>query len=300
MNSPMPESAFLSLGGFTTVHPDKWKKYLNTMIRKYYPLYYLRHVFQKNEDPLWTTNDCVLESLEKYLFLEFGMVIPRENLFQIYNPNGEGILPAQMIDAISSVIEPFGFEVDRVLAPDDELRSGLGHPDIVVDLFHADKFDGRAGICMINLDNGISHAFFWKKMDKRKFSSEQFRMAVLVRRKGADHPPILSAIDSIDSYCRLLDEYCSSPKFIRQLTSKQLLPGLKAEIQALSRYVHDQGLLQSQDFRMEVDNRINSILELFQGSIDPRKSRKDEPENELIVNAGLMIRRVFQEIEVIS
>jgi hypothetical protein len=204
--SPLPYEAFESFGGFTWVRSEIWQKYLNEALR----------TFSIEEASLdsgsWLENSCIFLSLRDYLFSQYGVLVPEESLFQIYNRDGEGILPSCIIDALMSVLKPLGFDVDKVLVPDDELRLGMGHKELVLDISAADQFDKQAGVCMINIHEGYSHAFYWKEMDRNKFFKDQFRLAVMVNRlQGSpvtpnSDPHLPSATSCLIEFCRYLEK----------------------------------------------------------------------------------------------
>jgi hypothetical protein len=78
------------------------------------------------------------------------------------------------------VIEPLGFQVERVIVPDPELRVALGDERRTVGMEQASLFEDQPGVCMININPGENHAFYWERMDTRRFHKEQFRMAFIV------------------------------------------------------------------------------------------------------------------------
>ncbi len=295
--SPIPNNVLFSLGGFTLVRPEEWRRYLDSAIRINHPQYYMKYTLLNREDRQWMVNDCILAALDHYMFFEFGLILPQDNLFKVYNPQGEGLLPDQIINAITAVIEPFGFEVDKVLVPDAELRSGLKHPDKVTDLSQAEQFDGKAGIAMINIENGYSHAFFWKQMEKNKFSSEQFRMAVLVKRKDGSQGPARSAIKSLDGYFQLVREYLSGKSAVFQQLSAKFLAQVEDEIACLYQFVHDPEERHDRDYRARIDEKLASILLLLEQGV---KKNKAATEDGYILETGQAVRRIFQEAETIG
>lgn len=283
-------ASVLSFGGFSCVRPEEWSRYLKQVVEQHYPGFYKHQGV--NDPSTWTDNNCILASLEKYLFTRFGLVIPPDNLFKIYNHSGEGLSPDVLIEAISAVIEPLGFEIDRVLVPDDELRAGLGHPGKMRDLSHAGEFDGKAGICMINIREGYSHAFFWERMEKLKFYKDQFRMALLVRRKDPCDSTRLSAVESMHAYCRFVEEYSQ-----RRFKCRRTLDRLQAVSRSLVRFVNDHrnGLLPG--YRETIDEKLLEALSVFRSGADREPNKGFKGDDEAILNAGHMIRRVFQEID---
>lgn len=177
----LPTQAFIKIGDFTRVRDASWRRYLKAAIRTHFPWYEVKNSKEGSEEG-WRENDCIFTSLSEYLLDQFHMVVPRDSLFKVYNSSGEGLLIENMVDAISAVIEPLGFEIDLILASDPDLRLALNDPR-AVGLECASSFHGRAGICMINIKNGYSHAFYWNKMNAANFLKEQFRLAVLVKKQ---------------------------------------------------------------------------------------------------------------------
>lgn len=284
--SCLPGQAFISFGGYTWVKPDVWRAYLDTTIRTRFLWYFLKKIWQK-DDTRWLENDCIFSSLSKYLFSQFGMIVPEDSLFKAYNPKGEGIMPGKIIDAMIAVIEPLGFEIDKVLVTDIELRSGMGHPEKVVGLSNAFEFDGKPGLCMINIKDGYSHAFFWKKMDPVKFTDEQFRMAVLVKRKANGQINFHSALQCFDEFCGYLSAY-----FPQNDRGKLL----KAEIRCLSKYIHNPLNRLSQQFRAQVGSQLKSILTLFTSAASI-KSNNPGLEMQILEENCQMIDLIFRECE---
>jgi hypothetical protein len=178
--SPVPAGMLVSAGGVTRVSPEPWARYLDAQLQRLFPAYWRRR-HGAQPDTRWRENACILEALEQYLLARFGIALPEDNLFKVYNEDGEGLTPCQIAEAVSAVIEPLGFEIDRILVADDGLRRAM-RCERAVGLSHAADFDGRSGLCMINLREGYSHAFYWERMDAARFTKDQFRMALMVRR----------------------------------------------------------------------------------------------------------------------
>ncbi|MGE5222648.1 MAG: hypothetical protein ACM3PY_09430 [Omnitrophica WOR_2 bacterium] len=197
--SSLPPHAFVDMGGYTCIRADTWSDYLDSTIREYFPWYYQDHNHRNRMDSVQKDNDCVLESFKQYLFHEHSLVVPEDNLFHLFNRDGKGLLPEQMLAAISCVIEPLGYELDQVLAADEELRNGLGYPEKMKGLSASSNFDGKPGVCMINIKNGYNHAFFWKQMNPAAFLDEKFRMAVLIKARTCQPAPAPSIIESLSS-----------------------------------------------------------------------------------------------------
>jgi len=175
----LPPGAFVTQGDLTTVREADWRAYLQAEIHSRFPWYAAQAAVEAA--PARQENDCILTSLSEYLLDQHRIVVPRDSLFRVYNHAEQGLLIGDLAEAISAVIEPLGFCIDRILAPDPELRRALRHPR-AVGLNQATAFDGRPGIAMINIKPGYSHAFYWPRMDAAKFAKDQFRLAVLVKR----------------------------------------------------------------------------------------------------------------------
>jgi hypothetical protein len=184
----LPPDAFVSDGKLTSVKEGAWRQYLESVIHNRFPSFEAQ--FVAGQPPLshWQENDCLFTSLRVYLSEQFCMLIPADNLFKIYNSVGQGLLIGELVEAISALIEPLGFEIERIMAPDEELRHALNDPR-AVGYEHAGVFHGRDGIGMINIKAGYNHAFYWKNMDASKFTREQFRLALLVKRQEQHQHP---------------------------------------------------------------------------------------------------------------
>lgn len=208
----VPENAVLNLGGYTGYKVEEWNRFFWSSVRRFYPWYYLLHRFGKqNAD--WKKNDCIYESLRQNLLQEFGVILPERTLFQVFNRGGKGLLPADVLRAISAVIEPLGLEIDRVVVANKTLRAALGYTDRVLEPSAAQDFHGKPGICMINIENGYSHAFYWKSMDARKFADSAFRLALRLCWRNAPGAGF-SCLNGLDSYRALLERYfAGQPKF---------------------------------------------------------------------------------------
>jgi hypothetical protein len=201
----IPESAVLSLGGFTGYKAAEWNRYFWDSVRRFHPWYFLRHRLGR-DNTAWKENDCVYDALKHYLLREFGIFLPEKTLFQVYNRSGKGILPRDLLTAISAVVEPLGLEIERVVVANDTLRAALGYSDRVTDLSASATMDGKPGICMINIHDGYSHAFYWNLMRARKFEEDAFRMALCLRWKTA-HPVAFSYQAGLTGYRQMLADF---------------------------------------------------------------------------------------------
>lgn len=282
----LPVQAFVTLGDYTWVRPADWDSYLGKTLRRQFPLYTLKKALRRGHGSAWQENDCIFRSLVQYLLAQFGILAPENSLFQVYNPDGAGLLPGQILTAIRSVIEPLGLELERVLVPDTELRLGLGYPAQVTDLGGAQEFAGRAGLCMINIRAGFSHAFYWNEMEPDRFTQEKFRMALLVRQPGRLTPPASpSATRCLADFCRLLSA---------GLPPGESAAGLQAEILRLAQFVQDHEDRQSDAFRSQVDQGLGAILASYPPApAQPNRSRSTQPSG--LAEAGQMVRRIFRE-----
>lgn len=208
----VPETAVLNLGGYTGYKAEEWNRYFWKSVRRCYPWYFLLHRFGKHNAD-WKKNDCIYESLRQNLLHEFGVILPERTLFQVFNRGGKGLLPADVLRAISAVIEPLGLEIDQVAVANQTLGGALGYADRVVDAAGAQDWHGKPGICMINIENGYSHAFYWKAMNARKFADPAFRLALRLRWKSAPRAGF-SCLNGLESYRTMLEGYfAGQPKF---------------------------------------------------------------------------------------
>ena len=192
----------LSLGGFTGYKAAEWNRYFWDCVRRFHPWYFLRHRLGRGSTA-WKENDCVYDALKHYLVREFGVFLPEKTLFQVYNRSGKGILPRDLLKAISAVVEPLGLEIECVVVANHTLRAALGYSERVTDLSASEAMDGKPGICMINIKGGYSHAFYWKNMRARKFQEDAFRMALCLRWKTA-HAVGFSYQAGLTSYRQML------------------------------------------------------------------------------------------------
>jgi hypothetical protein len=301
----IPKDATLSFGGYTCIKPKAWENYLNDAIQYEYPDYLMNHRTGGGAETRWREQEsCVLAALEKYLLAQFGLYIPEDNLFKIYNEEGEGLELDSLLEAVSAVIEPLGLEIDRALATDAEVRAGLGsgrgagYSEKVIDGTRAQEVDGKPGICMINIEAGQSHAFFWRKIDPRGFEDERFRLVVLLRRKGAEITPDLSAAESAEAYLRFLDDYITADPFFSRRLSKSVAK-MRSEMESLMAFLHDGKAWQSDDFRQKVDARLVSIIASFLNgvAVNALEDRTVIERAGPYYESGQMVRKVLREVE---
>jgi hypothetical protein len=284
----VPPSAMIEFGGYLMVKPIEWEDFLDGLIQNEYPAYY-RDQFGKQPSSLWKSNACILESLEKYLFYQYGVSIPKDNLFKVYNQSGDGVPPELLLEAIAAVIEPLGFEVEWVIVPDPELRAALGDAPRTVGIEQAAMFEGQPGVCMINIKPGESHAFYWEIMNTSRFHKEQFRMALTIKPAGQLSTKALSAEQSVAGFCKLLYEYLVEKDDSGQAKMEPLVK----QIEALDECVHSQECMELKNFRQKVFQIVSSMLDLF------REVGRTEPETDndkaTLIEAGELIRRIYSE-----
>jgi hypothetical protein len=281
----------LSLGGYTCARPKEWEQYLLDQIRRLSPDYLMDEASASAHGPRWKENACILESIDRYLFEEFGFSMPENNIFKVFNQDGEGIPPGLILEVVSSLIQPFGFEIEKVLVPDAELRVEVGTMDDAVGMEQASVFHGRSGICMINIREGYSHAFFWKKMDCKKFSKPQFRMALLVKRVNGGVESTRSAPESLDIYCGVLTEYLAYIGSESQDGSS--LEKLNREIRLLRRYVNTIRWRSSPNFRLTLERKLGYICGLLQ----EMNFYQDASEDEIIQVVEKLANRIIKEAD---
>jgi hypothetical protein len=298
---PLPNDAMLSFGGFSCVQPLAWECYLERMTLELYPGFTARPASQPPGD-LWRQREsCVLTSLEKYLLTHFGIHIPEDNLFRIYNTWGNGIGLENMLEAVSAVVEPLGLEIDCVLVADEEIRLGLGESDKVIGIDQASQVEGRPGIGMINIAPGQSHAFYWPIIDRRGFVDDKFRLVLLLKRKSAVQNSSKSAIAGAEAFFEFLADTLENEASVGHFTA-EMVSRLKAEMLALRNYLHQGENMSSQGFRAEVDARLTTILSnILDGfSVLPQVDSSIFEKAAPVYEAGQMMRHVFRDIEVIT
>jgi hypothetical protein len=281
----VPPSAILEFGGYRLVKPGEWQVYLDSLIRDEYPAYYREYSGNGNIS-LWRSNACILESLEKYLFSQYGVYIPSDNLFKVYNQSGEGVPPDQLLEAIAAVIEPLGFQVERVIVPDPELREALGDEQRTVGMEQAYLFEGLPGVCMINIKPGESHAFYWERMDARRFHKEQFRMALILRPAVPSPTQTLSAEGSVEGFCQLLHEYLDE----RDSGKQGELAPLVNQVEALDRCVESQPLQQA-SFHELVLEQVSALVDLLRDLV--KRKAVAGGEEATLIEAGELVRRIY-------
>jgi hypothetical protein len=290
ISPPGRPNLILKLGGYACARPVEWNQYLLEQVRTLYPNYIQDETAEMPSGKRWKENACILEALDQYLFDEYGFSLPENNLFRVFNRDGEGIPPGVIVEVISSLIEPFGFEIDQVLVTDDELRREVGTQEFVFGAQRASALDGRSGICMINIRDGYSHAFFWKNMDARKFQKTQFRMALTVKRAHL-WEDTRSPRESIDIYCELLTEYLKyiGPEFEDSVGTLSL----NKEISLLRRYMNNQRFRRSKLFRDTLERKLTRICNLLMEMIFSR----DRSEEEIIRVVDRLVRRIITEAD---
>jgi hypothetical protein len=288
------KAAILTFGGYSFVQPSAWEDYMRATLRNRHPTYAQRHM-QAEIAARWKENACILESLSEYLFHQFGMTVPIDNLFKVYNQDGEGIEPARLIEAIESIIEPLGYVVDKIIAPDSELRQGLGRPDIVVDLSQSADFEGRPGVAMINIRNGYSHAFFWSKIQAAKFTKEQFRMAILIRPLMFPLAEALSPHESLKLFCRFLLEDFSSELAASSSKASRFIDTLYQEVEALTACLKLLTSSNSAGFTGEIVHRLDAIHDLLLIELNDLMP-ENNPTRLLAIEASRMLKRIFHGI----
>jgi hypothetical protein len=282
------------LGGYACARPKEWEQFLLDQIRRLDPDYLMSELIGPDLGMRWKENACILEALDQYLFEEFGFSLPENNIFKVFNKDGEGIPPELILEVVSSLIEPFGFEIEKVLVMDEELRSAVGNQDYVVGNWGASTFDCRPGICMINIREGYSHAFFWKSMDKKKFKKPQFRMALLVKPKNGGYEKSRSAPESIDIYCGVLTEYLSYiGSDCKDLNGLEIL---NREIKLLRGYLNVSRVRTARNFRMTLEKKLTKICSLLQ----EMDFYRDGSEEEIIRVVEKLARRIIKEADDLS
>jgi hypothetical protein len=292
--APVPQEATLSFGGYSFIHPQAWKEYLDKVIREDYPDYFVEHLNGFWRDFRWRKQEsCILTSLEEYLFHEFGVCIPEDNLFKVYNKEGQGLDLTSVIDAISGVIEPLGFEIYRVLAVDPEIRSTLGDSDKVIGEKQGKLVEGKPGLCMINVGNGFSHAFYWKNIDRRGFRHEKFRMVVLINKRAEDVQTTRSAAQSLNSYLQFFKEVVQS----EGVQSGSSLETNFAEIEELENICTALGESWDPETRANIDKHLATLLEKYQVFMSKRsrEGQQNEEGLQVLLEAGQMVRKVVRE-----
>jgi hypothetical protein len=290
--SPLPESATFSLGGFTCFKPEEWNRFLRDTIRQHHPFYYFRQLFRKHADSSWNNNDCIFESLKKYLLCEFGIHLPADTIFKVFNEKGEGVLPGNLVRAITAVIEPLGLEIDRIIVPNAILRNGLGCPEKTVDESYAADFDQKPGICMIHIEGGNSHAFFWQSMDVRKFKSDPFRMALQIRRKFPECHPTFSALQGLEALRKMFSDY------LVKYASHAELNRLGKDLDEIISYTRNCEKRDCDEFRSTFDTRLATWLLNISNCF--KHGKKSSSLEQTIIAAGQMVRNIFSQIQVIQ
>jgi hypothetical protein len=278
--------SFVTLGGFSWVRTDFWRRYVNTLIRARFPDAAAENRLNRHQDRRWHENNCIFTSLAEYLLYTFGFLVPDDRLFRFYNRLGEGVGVSTIIEAILSVVEPLGFELTRILAPDPELRQGLGYPELVVDIDQATEFHGRAGLCMINVRDGYSHAFFWKKMEQAKFAKEQFRLAVLVNPRAGFHLAVPSALGCFEEFHQLL---------LSSLPEGKNAALLQSELECLAGYLRQGANREKLEYRNQVQRRLETILVAYRAGVAGMGQKKPDRQALFLLETGKMVGRILRE-----
>lgn len=288
--TPVLSEGVFSLGGYTSFLPDAWDRYLKHAIRSRHPGYFFRHLLARTQRKSEEANDCILVSLREYILDQFGILLPSETLFSVYNEDGLGILPGKIIEAISAVIEPLGLEVEWVVVPDLVLSRALGCPGKILTPERYSELHNIPGLCMINIDQGHSHAFYWKAIDARKFKSEKFRLAITIHRKDGASANF-SVLDSLEAYSHMLKEFASGRN------GRQALCGLANELDCIvmiARGGFDDCPEAQAGFRQQIAQKMVGIRQ----HLPP--SRGGKKENQSILCASDMVDRIIREVKVIA
>jgi hypothetical protein len=297
--SPAPEEAKLSFGGFSFIHPEYWDNYLNEVIREDFPDYFAALGSGRWNSDQWKEKEsCILNSLVDCLFHQFGVRIPERNLFQVYNKEGEGLELSNLLEAISAVIEPLGLEIDRVLAVDPEIRAALGEGEKVIGEDQAGAVEGKPGLCMINVKQGYSHAFFWRKIDRRGFKNERFRMVVVVKKIAEDRVPQLSAVESLKSFLHFFQDRFSLND--RRLESEYgFFEKIQADIRVLEKDAQDFRVNGDGETRIKIDQHLACLLDDYRQYSDRLKPAGAQQVGQfrVLFEAGQMVRKVVSESE---
>ncbi len=278
-SSPIPENILFDLGGYTGFKTREWENYLRREIWKRYPLHFVRQFFSRRKNR-WQENDCIYAALKKYLLFEFGILLPEHSLFEVFNRAGQGLLPADILAAVSAVIEPLGLELDHVFALEPRLRKALGFPEKMARPEEAALFDNRAGICMIQIREGYSHAFFWDHMRSARFEGEPFRLALTIRRKRPLRArPAYSILAGMLSFAKMAAACCDA--------------STTGQVRELTRFAVDPASQSSPDFRAAMDAKWETLLEVL--GRQPSEPGAREKLGQLL-DVARALRTLFQEV----
>jgi hypothetical protein len=142
------------------------------------------------------------------------------------------------------------------------------------------SIDGRPGICMIHIEGGHSHAFYWARMDARSFQGEPFRMALTFRRVDG-RSPVFSAIDGLERYAGMLRDFAA------QQSNRSRLRELAQAIERLACQARGAAQAGAEPaFQRELDDQLRLIQrELLRKRRDAQAGR--------LRHATNMIARIF-------
>lgn len=282
--SALAETSLFNFGGFTCVRPPEWRRYMRALIRSEFPDYPGE---KASSGQRWKENNCVLAALDAYLLAEFGIFLPQDNLFRIFNADGEGISQSLTPAVISALVEPLGLEIDTLLAPDPELRESLGGEPLCSGLEAAAALDGRAGIAVINIEPGCSHAFFWPRMSAARFDNDRFRLALTLRAKNGSARQ-LSLLSALETYTRRAKEglACACPS--------AEAAALSTRLDALLAFAYAAPDRRSPEFRAAAESSLAGINHQF------RRTCARTPEQRLTADLGDNLRRVLREATAID
>lgn len=275
----VPENAIIRLGGYTAYKTAEWNHFFWDCTRRFSPGFYLRYRLSARFSA-WKQNDCIYTALQQYLLRDFGVLLPEKTLFQVFNPGGKGILPTRLLAAVRAVVEPLGLEIERVIVADARLRSVLGGSDVTQGVDEADALRGRPGICMVNLKEGYSHAFYWKVMNPRGFQDPNFRLALTLRWKSGDRPAFSPAA-LVESYEQLVRAYSSA----HPAGAAENIAWCATQLSALRAV-----LGQVAASPVELLPRLISVTSVLAASLP----RRQGPAEQHLLEAGRMLLEVFR------
>jgi hypothetical protein len=154
---------------------------------------------------------------------------------------------------------------------------------------------------MINIEDGCSHAFFWRKIDKRGFKQERFRLVVLIKRIAEDVVPNLSAVESLSAFIQYFQDTIRQNSLINN-AGNGFFEETQSEIQELERFTHNADTDWSEGFRARVEQHLASLLSAYRECISA-SSQADQSSHErdrLVFEAGRMVQKVVREIGIIQ
>jgi hypothetical protein len=138
---------------------------------------------------------------------------------------------------------------------------------------------------MINIDQGHSHAFYWKAMNAQKFKSEQFRIAITVCRKDGA-PASFSVFNSIEAYSRMLKKYGGQ--------EINRMAGELDQILLISRGGFEDCPEAQEGFRQDLIKKLSTIRRQI------LVNRAGQKETDSIRHASEMIERIIREVKEIG